>query len=267
MGVHVGRQIPVGGRQIAAGDGVGEASLRLDGEGVEGEVVRLELEGGLEGGLPFVERLSREAVHEIEAEVGAASSAGGTDGLAGLGGRVHAVEEPEEGVGEGLDPEAEAVDAGGEEGRCLLFIYRPRVGFDGHLDGFAEGEPVAEPLHDARNPFRRQDRGRPAAEVDGLDGSALELVGGGAEVDLDGERVEVAAREGEPAGLLERHGGEVAVGAFAEAEGQMEIERGAGKHRHDQEGCAFADAASEMPGRSTNRVSATPSGKLLMISP
>ena len=80
-------------------------------EAVDADVVGCERQCFVDVGLEHRERLARQAVDEVEAEVLEANSTGVADGGARLFGGVDATDAVQEGIVEGLDAEGNSVDA------------------------------------------------------------------------------------------------------------------------------------------------------------
>ncbi len=161
-----------------------------------------------------------EAGDEVEVEVGEAGGAGalqvGEHGGAGM----EAADGAGLGVVEGLHAEAEAVDAGGDEG----VERRGREGAGGDLDGVfeigGELEVFADGGGDQGEVAGGEQGGGATAPVEGVEGGAGEAVVGGGEGKLAGEQGGVFVVDGGG----EDGAGEVAVAALAAAERHRQVQ-------------------------------------------
>ena len=126
--LHVGAGV---GRGQFGREG-GEARVRLERQLVAGQVGRRKGECGLDIGQRFGLRLPGQAVHQIEVE--ALEMFGGERRRdPRLGAAVDAPEGREMAVVEALDPERQAIDAGGAEAGELRRFDRSRVGLERDL--------------------------------------------------------------------------------------------------------------------------------------
>ena len=92
--VHVGLQVVVGRRDLAAADLPRELRAVLDDQRVRRHVVGLERDRGLQRCAPVLERLPRRAVDQVDADVEPRPS-GGRDGRGDIGRLVRAIEHRE----------------------------------------------------------------------------------------------------------------------------------------------------------------------------
>ena len=108
--VLVGLVIVLGRRDLPATDLDGEPGPLLDDQGVGGDVVGLEGDGGVEAAPPVVQRLPRRAVDEVEADV-ESRAPGPADGAGDVGRVVGPVEGPQHVGHRALHPEADPGEA------------------------------------------------------------------------------------------------------------------------------------------------------------
>ncbi len=195
----------------------------LDGQAVRREVGGAEADGFLEVGAPVLERLVRDAEDEVHGHV-ADLRDGGLDAGLGLRRVVRPVHEREVLVEERLDAERQArhaeVARGPEPRRAVVADEVFRVGLDRDLRQRGGVEVVVGRLEHAAEGVGREERGRPAAEVEGRQrGAVAEL----AAQDLG------LGREGADVRALvptRRREVEVAVDAALRAERDVDVEAG-----------------------------------------
>jgi len=103
---------------------------------------------------------------------------GQANGIFGLGGIVGPVHPLQVVIIKRLDPDAQAVDAGGPPG---LYFFRVchivRIGFQGDLRMCLEGKELADPVEDEIQLRRIQQGGGAAAEIDRPYGRTAEIIG------------------------------------------------------------------------------------------
>ena len=165
---------------------------------------------------------SRHAEDQIDGQVFETGLAGVSDRFCGLGGGMAAVHQPQAGVVERLDADRQTVDTGASQ--RLEIVGRQVVGI-GLEGGLLDLRAVEELRGVVQEPFQRlgrTERRSSAAEIAGPDGFLTEVVATGLHFAVHGldERGHAAGSD-----LLE----EVAVGAYALAEGDMKVESGHNK--------------------------------------
>ena len=131
------------GRREVVAEEAGEA-LRIrivEGQGVEREMIRLELEGPLERRHPAVDRRARHVVQEIEAEGRDAGCPGLGDRSRDIGRPMAAPEALQRRVVEGLDAVRQPGDPGRHEGRRVAPVVRAGIRLERDLG--VGGETVA----------------------------------------------------------------------------------------------------------------------------
>ena len=223
--VHVGLQVVVGCRHLAAPDLPGELRAVLDDQRIRRDVVGLELDGGLQRCPPVLERLPRRAVDEVEADV-EPGAARGADGRAHVRGLVGAVERRQDVRDGRLHADRQPGDAGcrqlggdairhrvgvrldgdlGVRARCRTRRGRPRACAPRSPGGSRVGVPP--PKNTVRGGAERPDVGQDAAR----------------ELDLPQERVGVLVLP-RAAQLARGVGVEVAVAAPHPAERDVQVD-------------------------------------------
>src|SRR6266699_527966 len=121
---------------------------------------------------------------------------------------------------ERLRPERDPIDTGVTPGRCTLGLHIFRIGLQRHFNG------VTRRREEERDRLGRQKRWRAAAEVEGVQAAFFGLPGLAPGVSCPKEfqflqyRVHILPRRD----ALAHRDGEVAVGAAALAEGDMQVE-------------------------------------------
>src|SRR5690606_27370830 len=118
-----------------------------------------------------------------------------------------------------LDAEAEAIDPGRQVVGKAAVLGCARVGFQGDLEAGHEAQAGGGTLQEAVDGGGREQAGGAAAEEHGVDGA---VPGQGQVVVEVGEQGVDVGVEGEFAAGLVRV--EVAVGAFADAPGEVDVE-------------------------------------------
>jgi hypothetical protein len=184
-------------------------------------VVRSEVDRGAQVGLPLVDGLSRHGEDQVEIEVVEARGARAADRSDGIGGAVDAPERFQVIVAKRLDAEADAVDAGRAQTAQLVAVDGPRIRLERDLGAVRQRPQVArggEQIGDGR---RREERGRPAAEEDRLDGAPRPFRARRRGAQLGDQGVGVGALR--PA--LRRVRVEVAVGTLRIAVGDVQVQR------------------------------------------
>ena len=219
MLVHVRGEVGVGLGDLAELYATVHRRAGLQRQAVGGEVVGSQLQGLLQRGLPLAEGLVREAVHEVDAEVGEAGAPGGNHRVPGLGGVVAAPQGRQVAVVERLDADAEPVEAAVQPGLEPCLVQVARVGLQGDLGVRVQREGVADSAHDGAYVVSGQVGRRAAAEEDRADRGAAGQVA--PEVNLALQRLRIAGHQRLNAFV----GVEVAVGALGLAEGDVDVER------------------------------------------
>src|SRR5690606_35931827 len=165
------------GRGAFVEDGIG-----LDGELVPGQVGGVEIAGeaqvrqGLVGGLP------RQAVHQVEVEVGEAGGAGGVDGGDGGGAVVYAAQLVQLAVVETLHADGQAVDPGGAVAGETPPLQGAGVGLEGDLDVRVKADQPLRAVEDGGDAPGGEQAGGAAADENGGEAPALDVVELGGEV-------------------------------------------------------------------------------------
>ena len=216
--IHVGLRVVVG--EVGAVLVFPELGARLDLQTVAGDVLGLEIDDVAQRLHPLLAALVRKAVHEIDGDVVKARAARHHDRLLRLTVVVRAAERLELLVGVGLHADGDAVEARAVEAR--EHGKRDRVGIclKRHLGVAADVKATVDLGEDAAQAAGSEERGRAAAEVDGVDLVPLRAGRGLADVGENGGQIPVhqllVARAAE--------GVEVAVFALAAAERHMDVD-------------------------------------------
>ena len=228
---HLVAPIAAGGevfarRLVLVGDGVGVRQVAVQIVAVHGRAVfgRQRVHGDVAGAAALckvdgaqnvLRRLPLEPDHHVGALVGVAEQGAGVFKIFR---RVDPADLFQQGVVCRLQAHGKAVDA-------RLFIrlypggvYRAGVELDGDFRFFGKAEAGADLIHAARYPLRVDHGGRAAAEIDGIEGLALQVFG--AELHLFEHAGHIGVGKAEFCGI--RH--EVAVPALRSAKGYMDID-------------------------------------------
>ncbi len=192
----------------------------VEGEAVRGEVVGRPVEHRLDGRAPAGDVESREAVHEVHAQVDAAGLARRLERRARAPGIVDPPEPREHRVVERLDAEAHARHARAAVGGDLLARDALGVALDRDLGVGGEVEAAPDAVEHGGEVLRLEQRRRPAAEEDRRQAHARRPRKLGEQIELAGERPEVA---GEHAGV-ERRRVEAAEVAALRAERDVDVQ-------------------------------------------
>ena len=181
--------------------------------------VHVEFEGLFEGAAERFAPESRDAEDQVDGDVSESGPSGVPDGLGSLGGVVAAVHQPQAVVIERLDADRQAVDADPPQGVEVVGREVVGVGFEG---GLRHVRAVEDPCGMVQQPaqyFGGTERRGSASEITGLDGFSAEVVAAGLQFAEHGfgEGLQTGGSD-----LLE----EVAIGADALAEGDMEVKSG-----------------------------------------
>lgn len=209
----------VDGVQRAARLAAAEGRAGLDGEVVGRDVLDARLEQLREAAAERLLAEARDAEDEVGCQIAEPRAARLVQRLQRLAGRVAAVHHPQAVVVEGLDADGEAVDARAAQSGEVVGRQVVGVGLDGHLLENGVGAPLEDAVDEALQRLGRAERGGPAAEVEGAERLAVELAQTG--VELAEHRLGHRLQELEAGALVE-----VAVGAEALAEGDVEVDAG-----------------------------------------
>ncbi len=206
------------GREPRHAAGVPEAAL-VQGEAVGGEVIRAPRDHLAHGGGPRREVEAGQAVDQIHADVVRLRLPRGREGGAGLPGGVAPVQARQDRVVQALHAEAHAGDPGSAVAGDALRGHVVRVALDRHLGARLHREARANPVQQRRHLVDGEERGRAAAEEQGVEPDAARPGRGVEQVPLGQERGEEAILA--PRGV--RRGVERAVPAALDAERQVHV--------------------------------------------
>ena len=163
----------------------------------------------------ILERLPRQAIHQINAEVTDARPVQRVYGLYGLTGRVAAPNQAEQVVAKRLYTQADAVDRQPGERFGPLLTDVVGVGFEGN---FGFGQPAAFVPDDVEHvtyALKRQLRGGSAAPVYGVQRAGRQFAQTGVQLGLQRQQVGLSAVGAGRGGI------KGAIGAAAGAEGDV----------------------------------------------
>ena len=205
---------------------------------VQREVVRLELQRSFERFRPAGERLARGVVQQVDVDRLDAGRPGRMHRLGHVPGCVPPTERRQLLRDQALGPERDPGHAGQALGDRIAPFIRSGVGLEAHLGVWDQTEPLADPIEDLGEGAGRQERGRPATEVDGLQGRPTRLrrathhgqpeagvEGVGAQVQFHEERRDKRSDPvGRTPGPRARHHHEVAVRADRDAERHVDVQ-------------------------------------------
>lgn len=197
------------------------------GVGVEGDAIGAESGDGLDGVADALFGLEGEAVDEVEVDIAEAGGAGLFGGGADEVFVLDAVDDVLDDGVEVLDAEAEAGEAEAGEGFEVLGSGDAGVGFDGELEGLGDVDVLEDAGDEAFEVFGVEEGGGTAAEVEFGDGDGaggLEVMA--VELPFLEDGIDVGDGGGGVAGDA---GVAAAVGAEGAAEGDMDVEGGAGE--------------------------------------
>ena len=215
--VHLRLLVIVGERLLLPAEVEGRALLQLqavaaDVLGVEGQHLRQRVQ-------PLIQRLTRQAVDQVHAQV---ADAGLADGLGRLFDLVEGVDAPDaaqQRVVGGLDAQGDAVHPGAAQGTQGLYIAGGvRVGLHGDLRVTAEAVAFADGREDGLEAGCAQVGGRAAADI-----HRVYQMGGG----LGGDLLQMAHQGGGVSVhflLAVGQGVKIAVAAFLPAEGDVDVQ-------------------------------------------
>ena len=134
---------------------------------------RGETQGLLQGLEPGVEALPRQPVHQVQPQVGKTRRPDEIDGRLRLPGRMSPPQKPQFRLIEGLDPQAQAVNAQVPEERQLVRGEVVGVGFDGDFTVRGKREMPAQHLHQFGKLRFAEPRRRAAPRKEGVKGGKL----------------------------------------------------------------------------------------------
>jgi hypothetical protein len=157
---------------------------------------------------------------------------------------MRASEPAQRDVGERLDPDRHAVDAGSAERGQPLALERARIDLERHLAGLAR-KRRAHGVEQRAHALRREQRGRAAAQVDRGQAAAREVARARAELLAQRRDVAILLR------ALERargHDGKVAVGADPLAERHVQVDADVAHRRQLAASVQRSDASGTMAG-------------------
>ena len=178
-----------------------------------------ELQRLLQCRLPLDEGLVREAVHQVDAEVREARASGSLHRVTSLGRVVAASQGGQVAVVEGLDADADPVEAALQPGGELCVVEVVGVGLQGGLGVRVQCEGVSDRGHHGADVIGGEVGRRASAEEDGADRRAARQPA--PEADLAPQRLGVAGHQR----LYTSIGVEVAVRALGLAERDVQVQR------------------------------------------
>jgi len=219
--VEVGHAVVGGWRHAALADGTAKGGAGLEGQAVGRDVFRAEIDDGVEVGFEGGVALVGNAEDQVEGDPFEPGRAGCGEGGVALFGPVGAAEPAQHQVVEGLDADREAIDSGAAEARQPLAFDGARIDLESHLFRLRAVEGIADRIHQPRHRLGREQRRRPASEVDRRQFEPGEVAATLRQ--LGEQRVDVGAlalgRE-RPRGFDD----EVAIGAHAIAERDVQVD-------------------------------------------
>src|SRR2546425_416358 len=183
-------------------------------------MVRPPVEHRVDGPRPSVEVEAGQAVHQVDAQIGAPRLPRRLERGAGAARVVEAAEPREDRVVERLDTEAQPIHACRAIALELLARHALGVALDGDLGIRADVEASADSVERRRQVLGGQERGRAPTHEDGREAHPRCPRERAEEVDLAMERLEVAGH----GPLLEGRGVEAAVAAPLRAERDMDVQ-------------------------------------------
>ena len=207
----------------AGGRGAAEGGVGLHGEVVGADVGYAEGEGGFGVAPGFFGGLVRQGIHEVGVHAGEDGERG-FDGGAGFVAVVDAAEGVQFGVVETLDAERQAGDAGFGVALEAGLFESAGVGFEGDFGFGLQAHQGAHAAEQAVNGFGGKHAGGTAADEDGVHQPSPDM--GQFVLQVGEQGVDVGGFVGIG---LEAVGVEVAIGAFLNAPGNVDIERERGQ--------------------------------------
>ena len=146
----------------------GKRGVFLDGQLVDGQVFRFQPQGRLQRPPPAGHGLAGQAEHQVQVEVGETRPAACFDHRPHLGRAVRPAQSLQFGIGKGLHPDGQPVEAGPPQLAQLGFAHRGRIHLDGGLD-LRRGPGKCSPagVQESGQVGSGQDRRGAAAEKNG----------------------------------------------------------------------------------------------------
>ena len=214
--VHVRLEVVVGQFELPLALPQGGALLHL--QAVAAQVLRLQGQDFLHRGLPALHALARQAVDQVQGQVADLPPADGLHRRLRLGEGVDPADGPQLPVVGGLNPQGDPVDPRPAQGADRPFVRQTvRVGLQGDLRVLRHLVAVKHGFQYFLQPLHPQVGGGAAAKVHRVHrvgpapgGQLLQLPDQGGHVPVHGS-------------LRPRQGVEVAVDAFAFAEGDVDV--------------------------------------------
>ena len=216
--IHIRRQVGVGRRQPALFDPPAQGGSLLQGERVEGQVLRSQRRRPRQGVLPLGQGLAGQAVHQVEVHIVEAGAAAKFQGGGGFVGVVAAAQQGQQPVVHTLDADADPVDAGGAQLGALGGGKVVGVALGGYFGIGAHPATAGDGVEDAGDGAFGQVRRSAAAKKDGVDARPAENPRPRGQFP-DHRREEIVEL-----GFDALVGVEVAIGAFAQAERDVDIQ-------------------------------------------
>ena len=160
-----------GGRRQVVAVGTGQAfGVRIvEGQGVEREMVGLEGERGVERLDPVDHGRVRGVVEQVEADRGDAGGARLGDGPDHVDDPMPSTQPPERCRGHRLGADRQPGDADSAKRGGVAPLIGSGIGLQGDLGAIRDAEPGPNPIDQLADGRRREQRRRPAAEVDRLE--------------------------------------------------------------------------------------------------
>ena len=178
---------------------------------------RGEAQGLLQGLEPGVQGLPRQPIHQVQPQVGETRRPDQRQGRLGLPGRVAALQKPQFRLIEGLDPQAQAVNAQVAEERQLVRGNVVGVGFEGDFTVRGKREMPSQTGQQKFGKLRPRQERRCRPQKEGVEGGKLVPVEPGFGV----QGGEIGGNQG-----IIGDGIKIAVGALGFAEGDVNVEAG-----------------------------------------
>jgi hypothetical protein len=210
--------IVVGGRHPAGRHRVRERRVRLDGQGIAGDVVRTQRQRGRQGVPPARLVTAGHPVDQVDPDVVEARRAQPREGGARRGRVVPTAQERQRRVVQRLDSQAGAVEAGRAPGRGRVGRHVAGIDLDRAFGVGGQAGAVVQPRQRGRQHYGRQRGRRAAADVQRREGAARRVRAQG-RLAPDAVGPLAGARQA-------RTRRERAVGALADAERHVDVESG-----------------------------------------
>ena len=199
---------------------LGEIGVGLEREVIDRQVRRIEAERDVEVPVQIGQRLPGQRIHQVEVE-GLEVARGLVERGARLVGAVDTAQAFKETVVEALHAHAQARDAGLAESLEAILLEGAGIGLERDLGVGFEAQQRTDVGQQAVDRVRREQARRAAADEDAVHAAAPDQRQAGLEVGA--QRIEVALLGEVALRRLVRI--EVAVGAFPQAPGQVDVER------------------------------------------